>query len=282
MGRYIIKKVLTNNILLAMENDRNGEEVFLIGKGIGFSKKSKDIIVSSKVDTVFVLKDRYEKEMYSQLLENTSPKIAEISSEVVALIQENLSEKLNEHIHVALTDHISFLIKRIKMGIPIENPFAMELHALYSKEFEIAKKVVSFLEEEFTVEIPEGEVGLITLHIVSSIKGESIEDMQRISSLIQKLIELIEDYIGGKIDKTSLNYGRLVTHFKFAIERIRRNEVLEIPAEMETLLKENYARSYSLAWRLVKVMQNDLNKKINRSEVGYIALHLYRFGVDAF
>ncbi|MDT2659221.1 PRD domain-containing protein [Enterococcus hulanensis] len=282
MGRYIIKKVLTNNILLALEDERDGEEVFLIGKGIGFSKKTKDIIISSKVDNVFVLKDRYEKKLYSQLLENTSLKIAEISGEVVALIQENISEKLDEHIHIALTDHISFLIRRIKMGIPIENPFALELQALYSKEFEVAKKVVSFLEKEFELSIPEGEVGLITLHIVSSVKGETIEDMQKMSLLISKLVQIIEDSIEIEIDKNSLDYVRLVTHFKFAIERIKRNETIQIPEEMEVILENNYARSFSLAWRIVKVMQQELNATIKKSEVGYIALHLYRFGVEKF
>lgn len=275
---YKIKKVITNNILRAV--DFNDQEVILIGKGIGYQRKAADIISSNSVENIFVLKDKQEKELYNQLLQTTSPKLINIANMIVDYIQNHVDKPLNEHIHIALTDHIAFLVRRCKMGIPVENPFIYETECLYPKEMEIAQHVIKMLSEQLNVEIPNGEVGFITLHIVSSMTNETITNMQKVTLLINKLTDIIEQHLPYTIDRKSLNYTRLVTHLRFAVERILRGEVMKTPDEFDEILKNKYPQCYALAWKLVKIMQNELKKEVNGSEAIYLSLHLYRFDTE--
>ena len=70
---------------------------------------------------------------------------------------------------------------------------------------------------------------------------------------------------------------RLVTHLRFAIERAYKGEVLSYVPELEEILKNQYSEYYALSYKLIKIMQNEFNKKMNSSEVIYLAMHLYRF-----
>lgn len=275
MTSYKIKKVITNNILRAL--DINDTEVILIGKGIGFNKKANDIVPSNGVENLFVLQDSQEKGLYEQLLRSTSPKLISIANEAIDYIQHHVDKPLNDHIHIALTDHISFMVRRCKMGIPVENPFSLETENLYPKEAKIAANVVDYISQELNLPIPRGEIGFITLHIVSSLTNDSLFKTKKLTYLVSKLTEVIEDQLMIQLDRTDLNYTRLVTHLRFAIERAYKGEVLSYVPELDEILKKQYSECYSLAYKLIKIMQNELNKKMSSSEIIYLAMHLYRF-----
>lgn len=271
---YKIIKVITNNIIQA--SDINDQEIILIGKGIGFGKKSNDLISSYNVDTTFLIKNESETSLYKRLLMTTSPRLIEISQDVITYIQTCTDKPLNEHIHVALTDHIAFLVRRCKMGIPIDNPFLYETKSLYPKETEVARHVIDLLNEKLSIDIPENEIGFITLHIISSVTNTQISDIQKTNILIEKLIRVIEQQMDFSIDRTTLVASRLITHLRFMIERIQRNEHMEVPSSMKSMMKESYPECYSLSVKLIKIIQNDLKERINSSEAVYLSLHLYQ------
>ncbi|MDS8729170.1 PRD domain-containing protein, partial [Streptococcus pneumoniae] len=87
--------------------------------------------------------------------------------------------KLNEHIHVALTDHLSFAIKRIQQNMQFSNSFLFEIESLYPKEYQVAKGVVKAFKNEMDVVFPEGEIGFIALHIHSAVTDKSLRDINR-------------------------------------------------------------------------------------------------------
>ena len=271
---YKIKKVITNNIIQAL--DINDHEVILIGKGIGFGKKSKDLISSYNVDNTFILKNEQETNLYKRLLTTSSPRLIEISQDVITYIQSCTDKPLNEHIHIALTDHIAFLVRRCKMGIPIDNPFIYETESLYPKETEIAQHVIEMLNEQLSIQIPPNEIGFITLHIISSVTNTQISDIQKTNILIEKLIRVIEKQMNFTITRSTLVASRLITHLRFAIERVQRGEFMEVPSSMKEMMKKTYPECYSLSIKLITIMQNDLKKKINSSEAVYLSLHIYQ------
>lgn len=271
---YKVIKVVNNNIVRA--RDINDSEVILIGKGVGFSKKANDYISSVHVEDTFILRDKKETSLYKQLLQTTSPKLIDLSNEVIAYIQKNTDKPLNEHIHIALTDHIAFLVRRCKMGIPIDNPFLYETSNLYPKETQIAKNVIEMLNYRLNLEIPEGEVGFITLHIISSVTNMHISDIQSSNMLIKQLVEIIEKQVKFPLNKKTLVYSRLMTHLRFAIERISRGETIKTPLEFESVVEDTCPECYALALKLTAVMQNELKKHVNKSEAVYLSLHIYQ------
>ncbi|MDR7003075.1 glucose PTS transporter transcription antiterminator GlcT [Neobacillus niacini] len=274
MAKLLIDKVLNNNVIIAKHPSY--DEVVLIGKGIGFNRKKGDFIETDTVEKLFVLKNEKEQESYIKLLPFIDSEFLEVIISAIDLIKQRTNSQLNEHIHVALTDHLMFAITRASQGMEMSNPFLVETKALYRHEYEVAAEVVRFIREKTGINLPDGEIGFIALHIHSAITNKNLSDVNRHSQLISRLVEMVEEQLDIEIDKESIDYMRLVRHLRFAIERVQKGERVEEPEKIASLLKEEYPVCYNLSWKLIKVMQQTLKMKVFDAEAVYLTMHLQR------
>ncbi|KON83413.1 transcription antiterminator [Rossellomorea marisflavi] len=269
-----VKKVLNNNVLIA-EHAAYGE-VVLIGKGIGFNRKKGDPIQNDIAEKMFVLKGEKEQEQYKNLLPFLNDDMSSIIISAIELIRERTNSFLNEHIHIALTDHILFAINRLMRGMEIRNPFLVETRTLYPFEYEVAREVVELINDHTEVNLPEGEIGFIALHIHSAMMNKDLSEINQHSQLIARLTGMIEQQLEVNIDRDSIDYVRLVRHIRYTIERVLRGERVEEPEKIANLLKEEYPLCYNLSWKLIKMMQQTLKKPVYDAEAVYLTMHLQR------
>lgn len=274
MVNLLIKKALNNNVLIA--EHPSYEEVVLIGKGIGFNRKRGDYIDADEVEKVFVLKDQKEQTNYLKLISQVDNDMLEVIISAIELIKKKTDAVLNEHIHVSLTDHIVVAASRIANGMVLNNPFLVETKTLYPFEYQIAEEVVALIKEKTGLYLPVGEVGFITLHIHSAVMNKSLTEVNKYSQLVSRLIHLIEEQLHIQIDKESIDYMRLVRHLRFTIERVVSGEKVEESENITLLLKHEYPMCYNLAWKLIKVMQQNLKKTVYEAEAVYLTMHLQR------
>lgn len=274
MDQIAVKKGLNNNVMIA--NHPAFGEVILIGKGIGFNRKKGDLIEEGQAEKMFVLKDERERANYIKLLPFVENDLHEAIISSIELIKKRAASQLNEHIHVALTDHLMFAANRIANGLDFKNPFLVETKTLYPTEFQIAKEVVQLLKDKSGIEFPDGEIGFIALHIHSAVMNRNLSDVNRHSQLVTKLVQMIEENLEVEIDKEGIDYTRLVRHIRFTIERVNNGETVEEPEKFATLLKEEYPVCYNLSWKLIKVMQQTLKKQVCDAEAVYLTMHLQR------
>ncbi|AYA74286.1 transcriptional antiterminator [Bacillus sp. Y1] len=274
MSGLIISKNLNNNVVIADHSDYG--EVVVIGKGIGFNRKTGDVIDEASAEKLFVLKNEKEQENYIKLLPFVESNLHEVFISAIELIKKRANAELNEHIHVALTDHLMFAVSRLSKGMEMRNPFLIETKALYPFEYEIAKEVVNMIKEHTGLDLPEGEVGFISLHIHSAVMNRNLSEVNQHSQLVTRLIDMIEEQLEIVIDKESIDYMRLVRHIRFTIERVHNGEKVEEPEKIANLLKEEYPVCYNLSWKLIKVMQQALKKTVFDAEAVYLTMHLQR------
>ncbi|MFC0270654.1 glucose PTS transporter transcription antiterminator GlcT [Metabacillus herbersteinensis] len=271
---FIIKKVLNNNVLIVQHQSFG--ELVLIGKGIGFGKQSGMPIQKNSYEKMFVLTNEKEQEQYKTLLRHIDEDKVEVVQDVIHYISERVELPLNEHIHIALTDHITFALKRLQQGMDIKNPFLIETKSLYPSEYEVATEVVDLLNKRLNVALPEGEIGFIALHIHSSLTNKPISEVNQHSQLINKLMNIVEDSLKVTIDRESINYLRLIRHLRYTIDRVRVGESVNEPEKLALLLKNEYPLCYNTAWKMIKVMQQALKKPVYDAEAVYLTMHLYR------
>lgn len=269
-----IEKVLNNNVVIAKHPAY--KEVVLIGKGIGFNQIKGDMVSYSKADKTFLLRGEQEKRQYVNLLSHIDENLIHFMNDILVHIERRMGQSLNEHIHVALTDHLAFAINRAKKDIQFSNPFLFEIESLYPKEYQVALEVVTMVRNKMWIEFPEGEVGFIALHIHSAVTDKSLRDINRHNQLISQLVELTEETLHLQLDKQSIDYHRLVQHLHRAIERAYQEEELGHEVRLAEMLKNEYPICYNLAWKLIKVMQKQLNKPVDESEAIYLTIHLQR------
>ncbi|MBD1222508.1 glucose PTS transporter transcription antiterminator GlcT [Virgibacillus halodenitrificans] len=274
MNTFLIKKVLNNNVLIALDHQKN--EVVLIGKGIGFQAKKNEIIPESSIEKLFVLRSEKEQEHYKQLLPNIDEFTMDTIISSLEMIRKRTNTLVNEQVFVALTDHILFAITRLMKGLAIRNPFLSETKTLYPFEYEIAAEVVDFINQSLDINLPPGEIGFITLHIHSAITDTQLADINRYSQLVTVLIETIESQLKINIDREGIDYIRLVRHLRYTMERVLKEEKITEPEKIASLLKKEYPTCYNLAWKLIKIMQQTLKKPVFDAEAVYLTMHLQR------
>ncbi|KMM37478.1 glucose PTS transporter transcription antiterminator GlcT [Guptibacillus hwajinpoensis] len=273
-GPFKIKKILNNNVVIALTEQEN--EVVLTGKGIGFNQKQGEILDDTKVDKYFVLIDKSEQEQYKLLVPHVSESFIGVMNEVIFLISEKLDTDFDEHIHIALTDHLSFAIKRLQQGLGVKNPFLIETQTMYPKEYTIAEEVIQLMNHKLNVSLPDGEIGFVALHIHSAVTNRSITELSKYSLLINRLVSVIEDSLKVEVSRTGIDYLRLVRHLRHAIERSELNQPVEAHERLEKVLKEEYPLCYNLSWKLIKIMQKELQTKFPDAEAVYLTMHLQR------
>ncbi len=274
VAHYTILKVLNNNVVIAQSPDE--QEAVLIGKGIGFSKKAGDQLESSDADKLYVMKDEEKQHQYKQLIAQVDESIILVMNDIIQYSERKLDVKFDEHIHIALTDHIAFAIKRVQQGLDIVNPFLKETQLMYPKDYSVAEEVVEMIEEHLNVHLPDGEIGFIALHLHSAATNRSLSQINRYSQLMNTLIQMIEQQLDISIDKSSINYMRLIQHLRRGIDRIESGEQVGNQDRLAKVLKEEYPVCYNTAWKLMKVMQRRLGKTVSDAEAVYLTMHLQR------
>lgn len=277
MRIYTVIKALNNNVIIALNND--DQEVVLIGKGIGFNKKRNDIIQEDTVEKLFELRNKAEQENYKKLLPSMEDSTLEAIITAIEMIKRRSNTLINEKVHVALTDHILFAITRLKRGMEITNPFLSETKALYPFEYELASEIVDNMNQSLDIQLPEGEVGFIALHVHSAITDKSLSDLSVYSNLLSRLTRTIEEQLKIDIDREGIDYLRLVRHIRYTIERVINGEKMEEPMKLANLLKKEYPMCYNLAWKLIKMMQQTLKKPVYDAEAVYLTMRLQRLAI---
>ncbi|MEX2460993.1 MAG: PRD domain-containing protein [Paenibacillaceae bacterium] len=270
-----IERVIGNNVLLT-KDVRSGDELVLLGKGIGFASKDGGLIAAKdpRIEKRFRLDDRDQLRQYQSLLEDIEPEVLVISEKIIALMEAEFKKEVHNKVYLALPSHIQFAIYRLRNGMDIVNPFLYETKMCYPKEYEIAHKAAEMMSQAFDIFIPEDEVGFLTFHVYSAVTNVSVGQLVKFTTLINEMIERIEERRAIRIPKEGANYVRLITHLRFCIERIIQIQVIENPFLAE--MKKNYKEEYKLALELSELMKDHLQTEIPEDEIGYMVMHLYR------
>lgn len=268
---YQVVKVFNNNVVLALENNK---ERILIAKGIGFGKKTGDILShATSFEKVFTIDDAENSGRFRELLNKISDDIFVLCENIIHMVSVELGEELNEKIHINLVDHIAFMLKRVASGDEITNPFQTEVSILYKREFELAEKAVAILEENTKLKIPDGEIGFIAMHIHSARNSGKLSQTIKSAFLSNSIVELIEEETNREIDRHSLDYARFLTHVRFTVERLMSNT--PIKNDLLDAIKEKYRISYSLAEKIGHIIASELAlNSVPEDELGYLAIHV--------
>lgn len=272
-NKYKIVRIYNNNAILVQGNDSKGEAV-LVGKGIGFGKKSgmEEEISSSEIEKYFITYDDKLKRDYLNLVEQLDEQILAVCSEIIQVANESIGP-LSDRVHIGLTDHIGFALERMKLGMEIHNPFLDEIKLLYPKEYEMGLKAQQMILSQLGVAIVEDEVAFIALHLSAARSQKDVKESVKNTRILKELVKLIETQIGTSIPK-DLTYSRLIHHLRGAIDRIETGYQVVNP--LLEALKKDLKESFEIAVLLKKKIESEYGITVPEDEVGFMAIHIDR------
>jgi len=104
----VIKRSLNSSVVLA---EQNGNEVVLLGKGIGYGKKPGEIIKPEDVSQVFMSIDKIFTKELIESIDSIDEIFFVIAQDIVQYAENIIGQKLNATIYFSLIDHLNLLLK---------------------------------------------------------------------------------------------------------------------------------------------------------------------------
>ncbi|HDH9640346.1 TPA: PRD domain-containing protein, partial [Escherichia coli] len=177
----IIEKVMNNNCVQA---SMNGQEVIISGPGVGYNKKYGMLVPEHPANRIFYVRNEQKNKLY-KLIEHVDIEYVFVAEKIVQYAEKNLEKNLNPSLLLILADHISNAISRVVSGIQINNVFLDEIKALYKAEYAISRDALTIINEQFSVQLPDDEIGFIALHILNNYENSVDYESVRIIELSQ-------------------------------------------------------------------------------------------------
>ena len=267
LGVYVEGK--ENNIRKAMvsliyENTNESQLLNLIRQNLDNSVVvAKDIEVSSRNRLL-------------NLIDNETIKKIEV---LVETMEKERNYKLVDSAFVGLIVHIALAIERIKKGdkITINKEFLDELKTC--EEYLIASNLAINISKSFEIDLPEDEVGYITMHIKGSKNykekykaGNKIIGSFELIKLSKEIIKIAEIETGRFLGNNEDLLNGLVYHLGTAITRLKMKLDIRNPLLQE--IKTNYADLMRTSTKCAEVVEKHIGIKMPEAEIAFIAMHL--------
>lgn len=189
-----ILRVFNNNVVLARA-DRG--EVILTGRGLGFQAKPGQRVDPAKVVKVFVPDDGRDVDNFGSLVAAIPPEHLVLADQALDTARAELRTPLPSATVVALADHLSFAIKRLRQGIDFEYPLRAEVAHLYPEELRIAQRLLDHVNSSVEQPLPDEEAVPIALHLVNA--GFATGDLSftyQMTGVFAQLFEVLEQAYG--------------------------------------------------------------------------------------
>ncbi len=272
----IIEKIYNNNVVLVKDTTSN-KQLILTGCGIGFQKKVGQLADETKIEKKFIAEDESFKNNISKLALEVDENVFKASSAIVEYTESKLKTDLYDYIYVALTDHISFALKRYKENIEIKNELLYEIRRIHKAEFEIGLWALEYINKEFDVNLPEDEAAFIAMHIVNANYSENTSESLLMTKIVKEILNIIRYFYSIEFNQNEMNYERFLTHLKFFAKRLIKNESKRNSKnELLEIIKEKYNESYECANKIKIFIEEHYEYVVSEDEMLYLTIHINR------
>lgn len=171
--------------------------------------------------------------------------------------------------------HLLIAQTRIRSGTYINTISSGQEESLKEKrEWQIASELYERLSALTGLDIPEAEIGYVTIHLLGKRMIASEKEMvlypETLNTLMAVMNQILERYgydFSGDIEL----FGALAMHMEPLIERAKYG--LHINNPLLTEINQENPLAFDIAVRTAKILEEQIGCSIDENEIGYLALH---------
>lgn len=267
----IIKKINTS---AALALDKNGHEVVVMGKGVGFPSVPYELDDLSKIERTFYDVDP----RYLGMIAELSPSIVMACADIADQTEIELGCRLNPNLPFTLADHVQFAAERLKKGVNLTTPIAYDIRHLYPKETAMADTALQMLQEQAGLKLPDNEAINIAMHFINA-EAESgdMHSLMLSMQIIAEINSIVERSLNITLDKDSYNYSRFAMHLRYLIQRLQAGvQTDNISKSLLHTLMRDYPSIYACALKVVKYLEDTFCWGCSNDEMVYLIMHIQR------
>ena len=193
------------------------------------------------------------------------------------LIREMMAQydlQLTDHAHMTLTIHLSLAIERIVQGEIITIDEALLEKIKNDDKYVISKEIAAVVEDVFNIEIPDAELGYITIHLKGARLNASILNrIDKRTSIHTVACKALISYVSQKLnvpfEKDPAVLDGLLKHFEPAVYRLERGLNLYNP--LTTQIITEYPRVFEATKEGLKRCYGHI--RFSDGEIAYVVLY---------
>lgn len=191
-------------------------------------------------------------------------------------VVERLPYAIADNAFVRLCVHFALMVERLLQGEEIEIGEDILQRLRKTDEYGHARSLARGIEENFSIDVPEGEVAYITMHLRGT-KLRQDDALERyfessdleVASRVKAVIRYVAEQTGVALAGDSSLYTGLLAHVERAVHRLQENMGIYNPLLSE--IKQDYPALFDLVSQgMNKVF---VEEKIPEEEVGFVAMH---------
>ncbi|MEU8619530.1 PRD domain-containing protein [Streptomyces sp. NPDC048623] len=273
-------RVLNNNVVLAL--DKQGQEVILTGRGIGFGSRQGKPVDPTLIKRVFVPADGHDPGHLAEALALISEDV--LRAVVIALGEAGIEgrESTRPTLVVAVADHVAGALDRAARGIVVEYPLSAEVQTLYATEYAQAQLLLRAINERVVPKLEASEATALTLHLVNAgfVSGD-LSFTYTMTGVIQQMLAVVRERYGLDVSQDSIGAARFITHVRYLFARIQQHRQLK--GHESTIgkgIRQHYPEATHTAQQLATIVELRLGQQLSEDEVSYLALHVARMTVE--
>ena len=271
----VVEKIINNNIISSF--DEKGNEIVVMGRGLGFKVKPGQTIDQEKVEKIFRMDNDQEAKQLEAVLADIPIENIQLCNEIISYAKTVIKSKLSKNIYITLTDHINYAITRYQEGIHFTNALKWEIKKFYHEEFEAGKKAVELIRERIGIDMTEDEAASIGLHFVNAELGIEISNTIDVTKLIQNVLKIITYHFQLVINEDTINYERFITHLKFFSQRVvTNNNNTGVDEELYQMVKNQYPAAYACTEKIKAYVEQEYHIELPKEEMVYLTIHIKR------
>ncbi|HEV7948849.1 MAG TPA: PRD domain-containing protein [Glaciihabitans sp.] len=271
----IVQRIFNNSVVSA--HDGSGNEVIVLGKGLGFNARPGDVLRQDLAEKTFHLRDSAMNDRFQDLVATIPADILHVTDDIVRLARTVLDREISDSIYISLADHLTFARQRLQDGMILRNPLTVEVRTFYRDEYAVAAQAIDLLRSQLGIAFPEEETTNVALHIVNAEVGDSFSDVGAMMELTRSVISIIKYHFGLEFDEESIRYFRFITHVKYFCQRVVLGETTDRDDEsLFEFISAKYPEIMRCIDKVDRHVQKTNNYTMSHSEQLYLALHIER------
>lgn len=262
---------------------RRGYGVKIVGDEADKRAAISDLITQyvDPFDFVSLLKENIQKKSEQQssvisdrLLGLVNPENLSVIEKRVEQTREALPYQLADSAHVGLVVHLALAIERLQKGdtITFDPAYLQQIEG--TKEYHVADQMIRDLEKALNMDIPDDEIGYITMHLLGAKLRLNQNPIQAdvdvdVSLKAKGLIRYISESIDVDFTNNTTLFNDLVAHLRPAIYRLNQNMNIKNPMIKE--IRSDYDDLFHLVQEAVSKTFPEMD--FPDDEIGYLVLH---------
>ena len=274
-----VHQVLNNNVVVIV--DESGGERVLMGRGLGFKMRPKDLVDVGKVEKTFVLARGEKGESQRLLLQDAPYEVLAAATAGVAAAEKCMGRSLGRSITLAVIDHLQYLLERMDKGLTISTSAMPELRVVHPEESQAGVAMIQAVSQVLGRELPEDEGVFLTMHVLNATRDEPGRNSALLFSRVHQVVSTIEESLARRgspgLDHSSMDYARFVLHIKFLIQRVLEETMLRgSHSAMYEVASNSYPESHALALEVKGMVASKWEVELTDEELLYLIVHIER------